>query len=211
MREVTRLTEDDMIAAFVRAELHSERFGGALQAAMRRHGVPHRVVEQPNTANAAQNAQRLALLRDYRRYGLDRSLFSGFPYEDVVWSRVALTRDEVLDIHYIDDEYWVELSGGTRLAADAARRIRAGEAHPAHAAHFLRLAAALDRGVTFHEMVAVTAGHGRPLVALEGHLRLTVYALRPECIPAPLTLILGTSANMPRWGCYSPHTLRAAL
>jgi hypothetical protein len=202
MHEIARLTENDMIAAFVRAELYSERFGNDVRRAMRRHRVPRHVVAQPDTADAAQNAQRLAILRDHRRYGQDRSLFGGFPYDDVVWSRVALTRDEVLAIRYVDDEYWLEISGGTRLATEAARRIRAGVADPAHAARPLRIAAALARGSTFHEMIAVTAGHGQPLVALEGHLRLTVYALRPERIPEPLTIILGTSANMPRWGCY---------
>src|SRR5688572_4558672 len=74
MRELARITTHDMIAAFLRAELHSERFGTAVQAAMRRHRVPRRAVEHPDTADARQNAQRLAILRDYRRYGLDRSL-----------------------------------------------------------------------------------------------------------------------------------------
>jgi hypothetical protein len=202
MREIERLTEHDMVAAFVRAELHSVRFGGEVRAAMRRHRVPRRVVEQPDTADAAQNAQRLAVLRDYRRYGLDRSLFDGFPYGDVEWSRAALRPDEVLAIRYIEYDYWVELSGGTKLPIDAARRIGAGEVDPVHTGNFLRVAEALDRGVIFHEMIAVTAGPGRPLVALEGHLRLTVYALRPERIPDPLTVILGTSPNVPRWGCY---------
>ena len=202
MRELTRLTEHDMIAAFVRGELHSERFGAAVRAAMRRHRVRRRVVEQPDTTDPEQNAQRLAVLRDYRRYGLDNSLFDGFPYDDAVWSRVALARDEVLAIRYIDYDYWVELSGGTRLPVDAARRIRAGEADPEHARSFLRVADALDQGTRFHELIAVTAGGGAPLVALEGHLRLTVYALRPERILEPLTAILGTSAGMRRWGCY---------
>ena len=202
MRELTRLTEHDMIAAFVRAELHSERFGGAVRAAMRRRRVPRRTVEHPDTAAPRQNAQRLAVLRDYRRYGLDHSLFDGFAYEDIVWSRVALRRDEVLASRSIDYDYWVELSGGSRLPADAARRIRAGEADPEHAADFLRIAAALDAGAAFPEMIAVTAGPGAPLVALEGHLRLTVYALRPERIPEPFMVILGTSPHMPRWGCY---------
>jgi hypothetical protein len=202
MRELTGLTEDDMVAAFVRAELHSERFGPAVRAALRRQRIPRRVVEQPDTADAGQNAQRLAVLRDYRRYGLDRSLFDGFPYGDIEWSRVALRPDEVLAIRYIAYDYWEDLSGGTRLPIDAARRIRAGEVDPEHAGNFLRIADALDRGATFHEMIAVTAGGDAPLVALEGHLRLTVYALRPERIPDPLTVILGTSPNMPRWGCY---------
>jgi len=116
-----------MIAAFVRGELHSERFGAAVRAAMRRHRVRRRVVEQPDTTDPEQNAQRLAVLRDYRRYGLDNSLFDGFPYDDAVWSRVALARDEVLAIRYIDYDYWVELSGApgfrpTRPGASAPER-----------------------------------------------------------------------------------------
>ena len=82
-----------MVATFVRAELHSQRFGAAVRAAMRRHRVTRRVVEQPDTADARQSAQRLAVLREYPRYGLDCLLFVGFPY-DVVWSWVALMRDE---------------------------------------------------------------------------------------------------------------------
>jgi hypothetical protein len=96
----------------------------------------------------------------------------------------------------------VDLSGGTRQPADAARRILAGEAGEHTKRHFLRIAGALDRGVSFHEMIVVTAGGTAPLVVLEGHLRLTAYCLRPQRIPDPLTAILGTSPNMPRWGCY---------
>jgi hypothetical protein len=107
-----------------------------------------------------------------------------------------------LAIRYIDDGYWVELSGGTRLATETARRIRTGEAEPEHARTFLRIAAALDRGTAFHEMIVVTSGGDAPLVALEGHLRLTVYALRPEQIPEPLAVIVGTSPHMAEWGCY---------
>ena len=163
--------------------------------------VPRRTVEHPDTADPRQNAQRCAVLHDYRRYGLDDSLFDGLPYGDVGWSRVALRRDEVLAIRYIDYDYWVELSGGTRLPADAAQRIRAGQANPEHAANFLRIAATLNDGASFHEMIAVTAGPGAPLVALEGHLRLTVNALYPEHIPDPLT-VLGTSPRITARGCY---------
>lgn len=104
MREIERLTEDDMIAAFLRAELHSDRFGSAVRAAMLRHRLPTCAVEDPHVSDTRQNAWRLAVLRDYRRYGLDHSLFDGFPYGDVVWSRAALTPDEVLAIRYIDDD-----------------------------------------------------------------------------------------------------------
>lgn len=38
-------------------------------------------------------------------------------------------------------------------------------------------------------------------MVLEGHLRLTAYALAPECLPEELPVILGTSPSLPSWGC----------
>lgn len=135
-----------MVAAFLRAEFHSERFGERLRAAARRLAVPLEAVEHPDTADPNRNAQRLAILRDYRRYGQTNSLFDGFPYGDVSWSRCALSPDEVLAIRYIDDGYWRDLSGGTRLPTHAARRIRDGQADPEHTRNFLRIADALAAG-----------------------------------------------------------------
>jgi hypothetical protein len=41
---------------------------------------------------------------------------------------MAITPAELARVRYVDYDYWVELSGGTHLAADAAPRIRAGVA-----------------------------------------------------------------------------------
>ena len=48
----------------------------------------------------------------------------------------------------------------------------------------------------------VRAGEMAPLVLLEGHARLTAYALAPEYVPAELPVLLGTSPGFLRWGCY---------
>ena len=39
---------------------------------------------------------------------------------------MAITPAELSGVRYIEYDYWNELSGGTRLAVDAATRIRAG-------------------------------------------------------------------------------------
>ena len=46
--------------------------------------------------------------------------------DDTTWYRTALDREELARIRYIDYDYWTELSGGSRLAVDAAERIRQG-------------------------------------------------------------------------------------
>jgi hypothetical protein len=39
-------------------------------------------------------------------------------------------------------------------------------------------------------------------VAIEGHVRLTALALRPESIPSPLEILLGEGEAVRRWSCY---------
>ena len=67
---------------------------------------------------------------------------------------------------------------------------------------FLRIAAALRQGAQFPELICVRSDAGAPLVVLEGHLRLTAYALAPKMIPSPTTIILGTAAEIVGWSCY---------
>jgi hypothetical protein len=40
------------------------------------------------------------------------------------------------------------------------------------------------------------------LVLLEGHVRLTAYALHPEYLPDELEVYLGTSAEMSSWALF---------
>src|SRR5207253_2679104 len=63
----------------------------------------------------------------YRGYEARVGLFDGFPH-DVRWDWVNLQPDDVLQVKYINYDYWTELSGGSRRAADAPGLIRAGVA-----------------------------------------------------------------------------------
>ena len=177
-----------MIAVFLRGELESERFGEKL-----REMLAGRELDDVDAAG------RRALLEEHRAYESREGLFGGFPRE-VDWFRAALTRDEVLDIQFIDWSWWLQLSGGTRSAREAARRIRAGELTPLTA----------DANAEEHEpylsskseLIAVTTPAKEKLVLLEGHVRLTAYALYPDRVPAELELLLGSSEEMPDWALF---------
>ena len=176
-----------MIAVFLLAELESERFGDKLRRIMARDGV---------NFDDADAAYRRRLLEEHRAYERRDGLFGGFPF-DVDWFRVALTRGEMLDILYIDWSWWLELSGGSRRPRDAARLIRAGEL------------AGITAGVTAEEhepfltstseLIAVTTPDRSRLVLVEGHVRLTAYALFPDHVPEELEILLGVSEDMPNW------------
>lgn len=146
-----------------------------------------------------ENELRVGALTTLRGYGSREGLFHGFPH-DVQWEWVALTPDEVLAVRYIEYDYWAELSGGSRLPLDAAERIRAGiTVFRVPNDGFVELADALGRRA-LPELIVV--GSDGRLVVLEGHARLTAYALRPEALPPELDVLLGRSPRIAEWSCW---------
>jgi len=86
-------------------------------------------------------------------------------------------------------------SDGTRRAPEAARRIRAGEIEGVTVEEHEPFADAAVQP----ELIAATTDALHPLVLVEGHARLTAYALFPERLPAQLEILLGISPEMPGW------------
>jgi hypothetical protein len=163
-------TEDEVLACFVRAERDSARYGEIVRK------LEKRVGDNPR-----------AVLSAYRAWP-DQGLFYGFP-RDVEWQRARLTRDEVLDILFIDWDWWLRITDGSRRPRDA--RVEPTEDDE-------RIA---QGAATNPELIAVRAP-GSYLVLLEGHVRLTAYALFPEHLPQELEIYLGESPAMGEWCQY---------
>jgi hypothetical protein len=189
-------SEAEMVALFLRTELASARFRDNLHALLDRAGLPERLVTVPSLDDLAENQAREQLLTGHRGYGTRTGLFAELP-RDVCWEWMAITPAELARVRYIDYGYWVELSGGTRLATDAASRIRAGVA-PFGVSNdgVLGLAQAVADGARFPPLILVTTGLPGDLVVLEGHSRLTAYMLCPDRLPPELEVLLGTSPDM---------------
>jgi hypothetical protein len=189
VRILDRISEDDMIAVFLRGELQSDRFGATLRDLLRENGRDEGVLLRPE---ARDNDFRRQLLDAHRAYGRREGLFFGFP-DGVEWHRAVLDREEVLDVRYINWDWWLTVSGGTRSPREAARRIRAGEVAGVDAS-----AAAFESDDP-PELIVVTTSELSPLVLLEGHGRLTAYAVFPDRLPNELEILLGISAEMAQW------------
>jgi hypothetical protein len=179
VRILGSVSEDEVLECFVRAERDSARYGETVRKLL------ERVPDNPR-----------AVLSAYRSWP-DQGLFGGFPC-DVSWFRAALTRDEVLDVLYINWDWWLRITDGSRRPRDAAARIRAGlvpgstaEEHEPYA----------EAAVTNPPLIAVRAA-GSYLVLLEGHVRLTAYALFPDHVPDELEIYLGESPAMAGWSEY---------
>src|SRR2546430_1813787 len=103
MRVLGPSNEDEMVLAFLRAEFYSRRFGETVRYLL---GGDRDLVDNPHLDNAAENATRKRALAEFRGYGEDALMFSGFP-TDVKWLRVTYTVGEVAKMKYANYETWV--------------------------------------------------------------------------------------------------------
>ena len=118
------------------------------------------------------------------------------------WALVGLTPEEVLRVLYIDWDWWLCVSGGTRLPLDAGAWIRADEVPGSTADSHEPIAARLRTDDPPPELIVASTPDLARLVALEGHVRLTAYALFPEYLPEELAVFLGASEDMESWALY---------
>jgi hypothetical protein len=198
MRLVRAASEAEVVAAFLRGELDSPRWGDRLLDLLREDGVEPAVVRAPSLDDADERTYRARLLDRHRAWLRREGLFEGFP-ERVKWSRVALGPNEVLAIRYINWDWWLRISDGTRQPVDAAARIRRGDIAGVTAEEHEPIAARLHATQPPAELIAVASPDRARLVVVEGHVRLTAYALYPQYLPAELEIFLGTAPDIEHW------------
>jgi hypothetical protein len=202
MQTVRSISEAEMIALFLATEYPSPRTHQQILQVLQREGLPASIIEQPNLHDVQENASRRRILGAYRGYGQNTDYFQGFPLH-VQWERAMLSKQELERVKYIDYDYWVELSRGSRLPRDGAKYILAGyEVFGVSNQGFLQMATALRAGARFPTLILVGKKRERPLVVLEGHTRLTAMFLAPEYLPVSLEVIVGFSEQIESWGCY---------
>lgn len=202
MRKIQESSEDEMIALFLQTEFHSSRFHQTLEALAQKVGIDPALLQAPDWHNARENALRRAFLGTYRGYGRNEGYFQGFP-PNVCWEWVSLTRQELEQVRYIAYDYWVELSGGTRMAVDGARNALLGKVvFHVSSDGLVYMANELQQGAQFPPLILVARDIDAYLVVMEGHVRLTAYLIAPEYIPSELEVIIGYSEHLTDWGCY---------
>lgn len=210
MKVIRPSNEAEMIAEFLRQEYASrDRYGARLDGCLRDEGMAARLITAPDLTLPDDNARRRRLFGRYRGYGTgEPSYLTGFPTAGVDWFWATASREEVLRVRYIGYSYWTALSAGTRSPVVAAERIRAGiEVYGVSNAGFLELAGRLREGLRVPSLILVTALATAlstatdidGLVVLEGHTRLTAYALAPDTILDEFDVLVGVSPAIARW------------
>lgn len=169
-----------MISEFLRAEYLSERFSEQIKTEMSKLLIDEHIILSADIENVDENATRKKLLSKFRGYGLNREMFERFP-TITAWSLCSFARDDLEKIRYIDYSYWNELSAGTHLPMVAAETIRKGiSIYGQDNGGFVRAAEYIKAGGDFPKMFFLTSDY-KSFVIVEGHLRMTAYALASEC------------------------------
>lgn len=180
MQYLNESSEDEMISEFLRAEYLSDRFSEQIKDAMSELLMDEHIILEADIKSADENSKRKKLLGKFRGYGLNQEMFERFPTV-TEWSLYSFTRDDLERIRYIDYSYWNELSAGTHMPTAAAETIRKGILiYGQDNSGFLRAAEYIRSGGTFPTMFFLTSDFEN-FVIVEGHLRMTAYALAPEC------------------------------
>lgn len=180
MKILRESSESEMILEFLKAESTSERFSGQLKKAMEGLGFDQEIISKADLQSEIQNAQRKKLLGVFRGYGEGRELFERFPTQFMEWSLCSFSELDLENIQYIDYSYWNELSAGTRKPLAAAETVRKGiRIFDVSNDRFLRATEYIEGGGTFPKLFFVTSDY-ESFVIVEGHLRMTAYALVPK-------------------------------
>ena len=187
-----------MVARFLEAELPSPRFRPALLKVMDQLGVSEELILKPDLKDKEQNLLRDKLLGAVRGWKKGEMLFHNFP-DSVDWYAIELSPSELEWFKYINHSYWRELSDDSWLVSDAAENIRKGkEVSEESNQPFLDIAAKIESGKDFPEIILVAEDEDATPVILEGHLRATAYVLARKK-PKTIKAILGISPDIREW------------
>jgi hypothetical protein len=205
MNYIEPITEDDVVLAFVKAEIDSPLYSPMYHTQLATLGASREtLIDNADLSNQPQNNLRKKLLRSARGYP-DQSLFSNFP-RDATWRRVRLEPIEVGALKNGRFANWIELKKGGRSVTRGAAEIASGLAEQSANADIRTIAAAVKdvagkirAGHKFPELIVVQAEDGS-LILLEGNTRATAYVLAGKS--EPIEVFVGSSAQMSFWYWY---------
>ena len=175
-----------MVANFLRAEINSSHFAENIPSILERDRADRTIIDNPDVNDAQTNRYRAALLEDFREYKRNEKLFAGFRMR-LSGIEFSLDHGDLMNFRYMNYSYRIDLSGGSRLVADAVKRVVEGEIGKETADWIRAAASAVKQGVSFPELILVSQNKETDPIILEGHLRATAYLFNPDYLPPELT------------------------
>lgn len=201
MKIIKKISENNMILEFLKAELKSERFDKHVINALKRVSSNEKLILDANLNNSEENILRKNVLRIYRGFD-DKLLFDNFPRK-IEWYEATLNEKDFEKIRYINYDYWKELSGGTRNVKDSSKTINANiEIYNQSNNTYKEIAKEIKNGKKLPKVILVSKSKKDNPIVLEGHSRLTATGLLEPELRKKIEAIIGFSADLDRWVFY---------
>jgi hypothetical protein len=201
MIDVGPITEDEMVLAFLQAEIDASRYRDLYNACLAALGFERILIDKPDLNDPGANQARKLVLRGARGYGANTLLFTGFPM-DVRWRRVVLEPRDFEVVRYAANvETWTHLSNGTLLVSDGARNFTTTGAVPG-TEQITGIVNTIRNGTVFPELIAAETNDGS-LILIEGHSRATAYVLTQ--FTEGVKAFVGSSLSVSSWYFYGSN------
>ncbi len=202
MEELGSATEDQVILAWLQAEIESPDFqayviGNPPNPA--NLSMALKAARSPDLHDAAQNAYRRQIITAIYGFGQGTGSFEGLA-NDISWRRWRLTADEVAGMLYARREGpWHVLSPATRKVAEGATNV--GHIFTGDSTNMVVLSLASgichsDKKIP--ELIALRRPD-RQLVLLEGHVRATAIVLEAHRFSNGVEAFVGEGPSVANW------------
>ena len=177
MKIIRDSNEHEMILAFLKGEINSNRFNNALMKVLKKLCLDKDIIIKGDINNDNENKERLEIMKLFRGYPT-KELFKNFP-DILQWKLIKLSSNDINNIYYINYDYWNELSNNTSSPVEAAKSVNNGiEIYGISNKQFLDGIKYLEKN-KFPPVILITCSEEKYLI-IEGHLRMTVYGLEPS-------------------------------
>lgn len=190
MHVIRPLTDDEMVAAFLKAEMQSSRFRPRIDKWVKADDPRLAWLSDPDVADAVQCEFRAFVLSHTRGWRSDRegSLLKSLPH-DTQWQLVRMSLDELLWVRFIKEGYWIKHTNGERT-------FEALIEHAPADSPILEISRFMTASAYQHPMIAVGHDLASGLVMMEGNGRLSGAAASGV---KTFDVIIGTSPSMSSW------------
>jgi hypothetical protein len=200
MKLIETISENEMVLAFLKAEIDSPRFGSHVKQGLVSQNSTRDIIDNPDLQNDSENLIRGNCLESFRGYQTNQFLFQGFP-NNIVWKRASVAKTELENFKYANYPTWVELSQGSRLVSDGASNINTIQIDDINI-NVKAVEKLIRLGKSFPELILVSKSQNDNPVLIEGHTRATAYSLAKDALPDEIEVLVGFSDQIDQWCFY---------
>ena len=204
MEDLREATEDQVILAWLQAEIESPGFqtyvvGDPPQPANLSRAMT--LARKPDLENAEQNAQRREIIAAAHGFGRGAMIFAGLS-NDLKWRRVRVSVSDVAAMLYSNRSAgWTTLAPATRTVGEGAAnaaRVYAGDDTNMHILSLARTICHAESAPVLSELICLRLPDGG-ISVMEGHTRATAIVMEGHRLADGVEAFVGDSPSIANW------------